>query len=68
MGTVTLIDDREVDSASEEWRHEAEARAIAALPALAQRRAWLDNIQSKRGKDEADRLRSTMVDLWKGKA
>lgn len=68
MGTVTLIDDREVDSASEEWRHEAEARAIAALPTLGQRRAWLDNIQSKRGKDEADRLRSTMVDLWKGKA
>jgi hypothetical protein len=38
--TVTLLDGREVDSASEEWRHEAEARAIAAghPPRLAGRR------------------------------
>jgi len=68
MSTVTLIDGREVNSASEEWRHECEARAIAALPTLAQRRAWLDNIQSKRGQAAADALRSTMAELWKGKA
>jgi hypothetical protein len=68
MSAVTLIDGREVDSSSEAWRHEAEARAIAALPTLGQRRAWLDDIQSKRGKDAADRLRFTMGLLWKAKA
>ena len=56
----TLHDGRQVDSASEEWRHECEARAIAALPTLGQRRAWLDAIEHKRGKVAADALRATM--------
>ena len=61
---VTLIDGTEVDSASEAWRHECEARAIAALPTLADRRAWLEAVEKRRGKDEADRLRKTMTALW----
>lgn len=64
MPSVTLVDGRQVDSSSEEWRHEAEARAIAKLPTLAERRAWLDDIERKRGKPAADRLRSTMRALW----
>lgn len=62
--TVTLLDGREVDSASEEWRHESEARAIAALRPLDVRRAWLEDVERKRGKAEADRLRATMDRLW----
>ena len=50
MSTVTLIDGRQVDSDSEAWRHECEARAIAALPTLAQRREWLENLERRRGK------------------
>ena len=68
MPTVRLIDGTEVDSASEEWRHEAEARAIAALPSLQQRRAWLEDIQRKRGQAAADRIRETLKQLWKEKA
>lgn len=30
---VTPVDGRQVDSASEDWRHECEARYVAALPA-----------------------------------
>lgn len=60
----TLIDGREVGSDSEEWRHEAEARAISRLPTLADRRAWLEDIEKKRGKPAADRLRATMQQLW----
>ena len=63
----TLHDGREVDSASEEWRHEREAAAILALPTLADRRAWLEAIEAKRGKAEADRLRMTMGALWKAR-
>lgn len=63
----TLHDGREVDSASEDYRHETEARAILALPTLADRRAWLEQIEHKRGKAEADRLRQTMGALWKAR-
>jgi len=61
---VTLIDGTQADSASEAYRHECEARAIAALPTLADRRAWLEAVEKRRGKDEADRLRRTMKALW----
>lgn len=64
MTTVTLVDGRQVDSASEEWRHEAEARAIAALPTLPERRAWLENIETQRGAEAAQRLRDTMGQIW----
>lgn len=66
MTTVRLIDGREVDSASGEWKHECEARAIAALPTLEERRAWLDSLEKKRGKEAVDRLRETMKALWEG--
>lgn len=64
---VVLHDGRQVDSASEAWRHETEARHIAKLPTLADRRAWLEAIEHKRGKAEADRLRKTMGEIWKAK-
>ncbi len=59
-----LIDGREVASDSEEWRHECEARAIAKLPTLADRRAWLEQIEKKHGADRAARLRQTMSQFW----
>lgn len=62
---VTLIDGTQADSASEAYRHECEARAIATLPTLADRRAWLESVEKRRGKDEADRLRKTMTALWR---
>lgn len=64
---VTLLDGRKVDAACEDWRHECEARAIAALRPLEARRAWLEAIEHRRGKPEADRLRATMKALWSAK-
>jgi len=58
-----LIDGREVASDSEEWRHECEARAIARLPTLADRRAWMEDLEKKHGADRANRLRETMKQL-----
>lgn len=60
---VELIDGRMVARDAEEWRHECEARAILALPSLPERRAWLEGIEHKRGKPEADRLKATMLRL-----
>lgn len=67
MNLVTLIDGRQVDTGSEEHRHECEARAIAALPTLADRRAWLESLEHKRGKEAVDRIRATMTKLWEAK-
>lgn len=65
--TVRLLDGTEADSASEAHRHECEARAIAALPTLGMRRAWLEDLEKRRGKPAADRLRETMRKLWESK-
>lgn len=64
MTAVRLLDGTEVANDSEAFRHECEARAIAKLPTLAERRAWLDDIERMRGKPAADRLRATMRALW----
>ena len=61
---VVLIDGSVVASDSEAWRHECEARAIAKLATLADRRAWLEVIELRRGREEAERLRETMKALW----
>ena len=65
MRTVKLIDGTEVPSDSEAWRHECEARSIVERPTLAERRMYLDEVERRRGKDAADRLRRTMSELWK---
>jgi hypothetical protein len=64
MPIVTLLDGRQVDSASEDWRHECEARSVAVLPTLIERRMYLDAVELRRGKVAADRLRKTMSELW----
>lgn len=61
---VRLIDGREVDSASDEWRHECEARAIAARPMTAERREYLREVAATRGQAAADALLATMRALW----
>lgn len=45
---VTLIDGREVDSASEDWRHECEARHVAGMAPEA-RSDYLAQVASRRG-------------------
>lgn len=63
MAPVFLIDGRSVDSSSEAWRHECEARAILALPGVQLRRAFLEEVERNRGKAVADALRQTMLKI-----
>lgn len=56
-----LIDGREVDSASPEWRDECLARYVLSLPSLKERRAWLADFEKRHGKDEAERLKANML-------
>jgi hypothetical protein len=60
----TLHDGTQVDSASEAWRHECEARAVMRQPTTEARREWLAVIEQKRGKAAADQLRETIRTLW----
>jgi len=67
MDTVKLIDGRQVDRSSEEWRHECEARFLIGLPTIDERRDFLAGIEKKRGAAEADRLRATAEVLWEAR-
>lgn len=72
---VKLIDGREVDSASEEWRHECEARAVLAIPTKRQRQEYLwgkldqwgkerGGVKGQRGETEVKRLEETILKIW----
>lgn len=67
-GPVTLIDGRVVDSTSEAWRHECEARTVARMPTTQQRHEYVDVVRRARGpaaaaalRDLATRIRMTEV-------
>lgn len=64
MGTVTLIDGREVDSYSEAWRSECEARAILAMPTVQRRREYLAHIRQKRGDRAGKALEDLVRAVW----
>jgi hypothetical protein len=61
---VTLIDGTTVDSWSEAWRHECEARAILAMPTRDARRKHLDHVERLRGTKERQRLEETALAIW----
>jgi hypothetical protein len=78
MGMVTLIDGRQVDDASEEWRHECEARTVLNWPSKRQRQDYLwgaldqfgkprGGVTQIRGEAECKRLEATMMQLWRAR-
>lgn len=62
MTDVALCDGSVVDSASEEWRAECEARHVLAMPTKRHRHDYLNRVMSKRGKPARDRLEA---DVWR---
>jgi hypothetical protein len=60
---LELVDGTSVCSYSEAWRHECEARTILAMRSNEGRRGALLAIARLRGKQSADRLQDTMIDL-----
>ena len=73
---VTLHDGRVVASDSEEWRHECEAMAIIAMPALVERRQYLygkrdpitgemkGGVLQRRGQAALAQIEKTIRALW----
>ena len=64
MVTVTLIDGREVDSWSEEWRAECEARHVLSMRDIGRRREYLAAISKRRGEKAGNDLANLVRAVW----
>jgi hypothetical protein len=77
MVTVKLIDGTEVDSASEAWRAECEARSILMMPSKAARIRFMEGevdpasgrvitkgVLQHRGQAAYEKLKSDVMELW----
>lgn len=62
---VTLIDNRKVCSYCPDWRLECEARQVAAMHTLEQRRAYMVEVQKKRGQAAYLELARVVSVVWK---
>jgi len=63
---VELLDGTVVDSASDAWRAECEARAVLEMPTRRQRQEYLANVGKRRGQGEQQRLERIALALWDG--
>lgn len=64
MNPVALLDGTVVDSSSEAWRHECEARHLLDGMQLIPRRAYLAAIKTRRGDAAYNALTATVVAIW----
>lgn len=62
---VTLHDGRVVDTWSEEWRAECEARAVLRMRSKGDRYAWLNAVENRRGKAARDALHARVLAIWR---
>ena len=53
----SILAGQEVDTSSEAWRHESEARSVAHMPSTQQRHEYVDAVTRKRGAEAGKALR-----------
>jgi hypothetical protein len=61
---VTLIDGREVDSASEAWRNECEARYVANLLNREARQGYIAFVRGRRGLEAGQQLEQLATRIY----
>lgn len=61
---VELHDGRQVDSFSEEWRAECEARRVVRMRSRGDRLGYLARVEERRGVAARKRLERDVLDLW----
>lgn len=66
MAAVILLDGREVDSASEAYRLECEARELLRRNTT-DRREYLAAVERKRGTEACEELKAVFLKLWEGR-
>ena len=64
MTMVTLIDGRQVDSWSEDWRAECEARHVLSLQPIQRRRDYIAGCTQKRGDKAGKELADLVRKVW----
>lgn len=64
MTLVTLHDGVEVDSWSEPWRAECEARHVLAMPNIHLRRIYLADVTKRRGEAAGKALADLVRAVW----
>jgi hypothetical protein len=62
-----LVDGTPVDSDSDAWREECEARAVLRLPTLSARREYLDAVGKRRGVLARNGLENVIWRVWQAK-
>ena len=67
MRPVTLVDGTVVDSSSEPWRLECEARHLLDRFQLGARRAYLDAIKVRRGAAAHATLTGAIMAVWEAR-
>jgi Cdc6-like AAA superfamily ATPase len=60
-----LHDGREVDTRSEEWRAECEARRVLGMASKSARHAYLANVAKRRGEDARVALQALVMAVWR---
>ena len=61
----TLIDGREVESDSEAWRAECEARYVCRMDSQLARFEYIEGLKKKRGEEAAHALEELARAVWK---
>lgn len=64
-GTATLIDGTQVDSTSEAWRAECEARHVLLMPTKLARLEYLGRVEKRRGAESRAALEAAVMGLWR---
>ncbi len=64
---VQLHDGTMVSSYSDLWRQECEAREILAMASKAERQAYLERVELRRGRAATDRLRAVVMKVWEAR-
>lgn len=63
---VALHNGEQVDSASESWRAECEARALLRMPSRDRRIGYLVRVEKKRGEESRAALEALALEIWQG--
>ncbi len=64
VSIVRLHDGTQVDSRSEAWRAECEARHVLRMPTRADRVQYVEAVSRRRGARAGGELRQRVLDVW----
>jgi hypothetical protein len=64
---ITLHNGVQVDSYSEAWRNEAEAKTVLRMPSKSARQEYLQRVRKSRGETAGKFLEKTILSIWESR-